>query len=780
MARQKTSVEYSDFTRGIITEASPLTFPDNASLDEVNININRDGSRQRRFGMDWQASATDISVTTLATSGEAVGSFTWRSAGNDGDTNLGVVQIGRALKFFDLDSDTPDTVRDTYTFTAGQVPSPKHQKRFQFASAYGKLIVVVDYTNIYAFSWDAVTPQAVLDSTYSLKIRDRFGIDDGYEVDEQKTTATISDAHRYNLYNQGWPLSTLCAALNYSGVNLGANTGDPTLANAVDFTYAQTYDFASFWPSNADIFWAAKVESLNDSAKTENLGAYNPLALKKIKFGTTPAPRGRYIIDLFARGPSRQTESGLSPLIADTTSGGISTVASFAGRLWYGVTETGLTGGDDRSPSLGSMVFYSELSEDVDKWGNCHARNDPTNEDFADPLATDGGFLSIPELGQIYKMVPLGESMFLLSSNGVWEVYGGDAGFNAQDQTVVKVTDVGPVSASSVVTGENVIGYWAESGIYAITIDKASLRGVSQNITEETIQTLYDEIPIEQKRLAVGSYDFLNKQVSWMYNLDSELGSNFYYQRELIFSTIKGGFTRRYYAEIDHTSNNGPYLCGYLNLRSVVPSTDEIPVTAGGVIVTAGGLTVTVGRSSAEQRTKSSTLYLTAHQQSGTDVIRVSGLTNFDFYDWPQVADTAGTTFGADAAAYLITGAITGGDTRADKFLPYVHVRAKRTETDWIETIDQGIVMIGESSILMSAQWDWTNDPSAGRWSRASQVYRLPRLIALDTGHIFAFDVIKTRNKLRGKGKAVSLKFASEPGKDLYLYGWGLEVLVDK
>jgi hypothetical protein len=128
----------------------------------------------------------------------------------------------------------------------------------------------------------------------------------------------------------------------------------------------------------------------------------------------------------------------------------------------------------------------------------------------------------------------------------------------------------------------------------------------------------------------------------------------------------------------------------------------------------------------------------------------------------------------------LITGAITGGDTRAEKVLPYVHVRAKRTETDWYETTTEGVVLVGASSILMSAQWDWTNDPISGRWSRASEVYRLPRLIVLDPSHIFAFDVIKTRNKLRGKGKAVSLKFASSPGKDLFLYGWGLEVLVNK
>ena len=771
MARKKTSVEYSDFTRGIITEASPLTFPDNASLDELNININRDGSRQRRFGMAWAATATTYSVTPLSTSGEAVSSYTWKSAGNDGDTVIGVAQIGRVLKFYDLDSDTPDEVVATYTFNSTQIPSPKHQARFQFASAYGKLIVVANTTSVFVFKWTGSS--AALESTFSLNIRDRFGVADGLDVDEQPTTASISDDHRYNLYNQGWPTSTELGNLNYSGTSIGNVIGDPTTGNPVDFTYSSL----GFWPSNADLFWAAKVTQLGSgTAAVDNIGTYNPLELQKNLFGTTQAGRGKYVIDLFNRGGSRASVSGLGGLGADITTGGISAVSSFAGRLWYGITEVSVTGGDTNTPNIGSMIFYSELSEDIRRWRNCHSRNDPTTEDYSDPLATDGGYISIPTLGQIYKMFPIGESMFILSSNGVWEVFGGDAGFSAQDQTVVQVTDVGPLSYDSIVAGENIIAYFAESGIYAITLDKTSLHGVAQNLTAETIQTLYDAIPLSERKKAVGNYDYLNKQVTWLYNEEAK-ESNFYYDRELVLHSTKAGFTKRKFTPVAHATNSGPYLCGYLSLRTTIPVSSLVPVTAGGVAVTASGIPVTIGTSAATQRTKSSTMYITAHNQLGADKIRIAGQTDFTFTDWPAVEDIDGG-FGTDAEAYLITGAITGNDTKINKALPYVHVRAKRTESDWYET-GEGLTMVGESSILMSAQWDWTNDPLSGRWSRASQVYRLPRLIILNPEHIFAFDVITTKNKVRGKGKAVSLKFASEPGKDLFLYGWGLEVAVE-
>ena len=53
MAKAINAAEFSTFVAGLITDASPLTFPNNASLDEVNFELNRDGSRNRRLGMDF-------------------------------------------------------------------------------------------------------------------------------------------------------------------------------------------------------------------------------------------------------------------------------------------------------------------------------------------------------------------------------------------------------------------------------------------------------------------------------------------------------------------------------------------------------------------------------------------------------------------------------------------------------------------------------------------------------------------------------------------------------
>ena len=39
------------FNKGLITEAGELTFPEGASTDELNMNLQRDGSRRRRLGL---------------------------------------------------------------------------------------------------------------------------------------------------------------------------------------------------------------------------------------------------------------------------------------------------------------------------------------------------------------------------------------------------------------------------------------------------------------------------------------------------------------------------------------------------------------------------------------------------------------------------------------------------------------------------------------------------------------------------------------------------------
>ena len=62
MPQSKTPVELTSFSKGLITEANPLTFPPDASVDEQNFVLNRNGTRSRRLGMDWEDGYTQVST----------------------------------------------------------------------------------------------------------------------------------------------------------------------------------------------------------------------------------------------------------------------------------------------------------------------------------------------------------------------------------------------------------------------------------------------------------------------------------------------------------------------------------------------------------------------------------------------------------------------------------------------------------------------------------------------------------------------------------------------
>jgi len=42
-----------------------------------------------------------------------------------------------------------------------------------------------------------------------------------------------------------------------------------------------------------------------------------------------------------------------------------------------------------------------------------------------------------------------------------------------------------------------------------------------------------------------------------------------------------------------------------------------------------------------------------------------------------------------------------------------------------------------------------------------------------------SFDVVETRNKVRGTGKVLSILFTTEPGKHCTIYGWSMNIGVD-
>ena len=85
----------NNFVKGLITEAGEMTFPDGASVDELNCDLRRDGTRRRRLGLEYESNNV-LSTFTLADN-EIVSIGEWVNVGGNADLEYLVLQKGSAL-----------------------------------------------------------------------------------------------------------------------------------------------------------------------------------------------------------------------------------------------------------------------------------------------------------------------------------------------------------------------------------------------------------------------------------------------------------------------------------------------------------------------------------------------------------------------------------------------------------------------------------------------------------------------------------------------------------
>jgi hypothetical protein len=701
VAIQNANKEYNTFVKGIITEANALTFPENASIDEANFVLNRDGSRQIRFGMDFENDFTSTAVPSMTSAAIGVSCHEWINAGNTISNQFAVVQVGDKLLVYNasasaISSSLVATIDASSVIVdeTAEIQSACGMGFFFFTSGSGSP-AVLEYVGT-----------TVSLRTIDIKIRDYFGVYDGLAVNTKPST--LSDTHKYNLFNQGW---------------------DATKNTAV-------YSNRTSYPSNSEIWYVAK-DSNDDFAAGK---------LNKIDFGSSAAPRGRYIINAFARSADRISQSGISGLPADTELSRPECVGFFQQRIWYSGLDGKQVSTTDTAPSMQGFVFYSRIIRTPQDFGQCHSDADITSEIDNELAGSDGGYLNIPDSGKIYKLLPLNDMMYIFAQNGVWAIRGGDMGFTATEQQVEKISDFGVVSGNSVVKTEEAAFYWSKAGIYLLS--SAAEGPTTQNITETTIQSLFTGLPKACKQFATGSYDAVNRRVSWLYNDDITFDGNNYkynFNTELVLDLVLNAFSKNTISSIDNTNL---YVAGYLTTPDLISAAE-----LGGSI----------------------TKYLALYYESGSSIPNISfaHYKDKDFIDWKSFNGV-----GKYYEAFLVTGYELLGTSLMQKQAPYIVTYFKRTE-NIVESVggSGGVEYDDPSSCILQSRWDFSDSATSGKWGPATEVYRLNRALilpvageSLDYGH----SVVSTKNRLTGRGKALSLKFNSSVGKNIHLLGWSI------
>ena len=728
----KTLIERKTFSRGLITEANALTFPENASREEINFTLNRDGSRRRRLGMEYEVGANqNITGSTLGTAGtHHFKTFRWNAVGGVPGNDKLVIYIAPRMYLINLYKGTRLSISATLIYSS----SASASTNCRFCSINGNLVFTLGGEQ----SINIVTPDLSF-STFPVKVRDLWGIDDSLAVDTRPTT--LSNEHKYNLLNQGWPSDKLTAVYGTAG-------------NA--------------YPSNADI----------PTVCTKSDGGWDVNAIDYALFGTTPAPKGKYIIDPFNRGTSRQTASGLTGLLADSDSTQLTSITGYAGRVFVAMSTVSYSAANKETtaPIWGNSILFSQVVESVSDIGKCYQEADPTALNSEGLVASDGGVIKIQEASNIVKLVATNTGLLVFAENGVWMISGPDNIFAADNYSVVKISSVGCIAEDSVLASEQGVFYWADSGIYTLQPDPSSGRYVSVSMTENTIQTLYNDIPLHGKTYSTGIYDPSERKCRWMYRHDgyyswsSDVRGKVRYTRELIYDlTLQAFYTYEVY---DGGTSNTIYVGNYCDSSGYVAAAGEEEVidSSGVVITNSGGGAITSYTSRTEERTQN-VKYLTLREKSSeSNHIQFA----FSHYRRDDFKD-----FGIeDAAAYLVTGSEMAGDSFNRKQVNNLILHFNRTETGFDE-IDGELVAENASSCLVNSMWDFANSQRANKWGTQFQGYRLKRpyfASGPSDSFDYGWEIITTKNKLRGSGKALALRFETEPEKDCHLLGWVIDM----
>lgn len=692
MARSQNISAENNFIKGLVSEATGLNFPENAATDTYDCIFDAAGFVTRRFGIDYEASATTSTTTTRSSS--AISEFLWEAAAGNGQINFTVLQIGSTLHFYKLGSTTnvsgnkkSYTVNiDTYKTSGAPVTNTEP---CQFTSGFGTLFVTHPYCEPFNVTYDSVA-DTISTAAITVQIRDFKGVNDGYSTDQRPSdysTGKTTRKHLYNLMNQGWYLKSNVLQANFS------TNGTPIgLWNATQ----------NDWPSNADVWWQFK--DANEK--------YNALYLDAFAVGSSPAPKGHYIYTAWnIDRASTYTSSGLTgngdgttPLPDVLTSSYFrpATCSFYAGRVWYAGVN---------APDYSTNIYFTKIIESSADYGYCMQVNDPTSETNSDLLATDGGVITIPEIGNIVRMVPVGSDLVIFATNGIWVVSGSRGlSFTATDYAVRKLSSIPALGPFSIINVDGYPMFWNTDGIYVLTPSQTTGDLGVQSATNNTIATWYEGIPATAKLYAKASYNSFTKVVSWLYRTTapSTVDQRYEFDRILNFSTLTGAF----YPWTIQQASGYPVVTGIVTLMNY------------------GAFTPTTKFLAMRNTTGSTWLFTWAESYKTT------------YKDWESYST------GLDYTSYIVSGYKVHGQGVANFQKNYILVYCQQQSN---------------SSLQLRGRWMYANNANTGLWTANQEVYN---------STVANRDYVVRRIKIRGQGQVCQLEFRSSTGKPFVLAGW--------
>lgn len=717
---------YNTFIGGLITEAGPLTFPENASVDELNCDLLRNGARRRRLGLQAESGAVLSTLTVQADTVVTVGS--WEDVAEQAGTQFAVVQVGRYISFYQFSDGalSAGIVKINFTSTTNfQIDLNTYARpnttgaeaaAIEVTSIKGGLVVASPEINTFLVKRNTLTGAFTVEEI-KFRIRDFRWMGNRDEYKGDVAIGGITPERLYDTKNAGWDHST-----------------NPL----------KTYNAATGRYPRLTHPWFSGLNSKGDFKTSE---------WRRVPGGDGLLGNGKYTYDLY----SQNRGSKASGVPVTTEAARFSSVAAFSGRVFF-------TGMANSTNDNGSRIYFSQLLiYDLDEIGNVLQQNDPTSRDYSDLLDTDGGFISIPEAHQIRKIHVFGAALLVFAANGVWRIGGVDDVFRATEYTVTKIGEDGLLSTGSFVSAQGRPYWWSNTGIFTV---QASELGIyeSKDISISTVQSFFDGITPAAKGAVRGVYDTTRRRIMWMFpdNAESNLNKR---NRILLLDEELGAF---FPWRIEDQTAPTDYLVDGTFFEGVGAGSilTNVVDSDGDQVVDSLGNDVVIQRTDRSLET-SGVYFLTVDGPTGK--LTFSQFRNIEFEDWAEVP----------FQSYAETGYNFAGELTQLKNFTYLVTYLRTTETGFtLNESTSGYDPVRPSSLRVSTLWDFRAVPHTAY----QQAYRLRRPVLVDTANLNTFPypetVVTTRLKMRGRGRSVRLRFESDPNKDFYLLGY--EMLVVK
>lgn len=787
MARTMAIKNYKNLNKGFITEGNEFDEVDGALRDGLNIEILRTGGTRRRRGIDKEGTATaDKAIASSAALASAT-VYDWNKVGGDPDLNVVCIQIKNYIYIYK--KGVTEYLLDNYlaassiTMYASYPGYPDYTPDIQMESINGALYVVGPHIlpMIYTYSGGSfygqsfpvyhrdfdgdpnddqrIYPNSKLYAT-NYKITGRVGtFTPGENVTGGAGAAFVianvgTGGGVEYAFIQSW--TTLPIGGEFiTGATSGATaTVDVTASvtpmadlsvemkqNLYNQGWIPQYDdesrinswvqYATYWPMNDQVWFAGKNSS----------GVFTPSELEKIDFGTTFAPKGKCIIDT-------QYPASYDPYDGSATfaTQQPSVIGTGFGRVFLGGMNT---------QRYSNWIFFSPIltkdpinstialgGVEPVQAGLCYQQNDPTAEYDSSLLATDGGTIIIAGMDKAVRIVDIEKAVVVLATNGVWIVTGttSDTGFTADGYSVDRISKFGCKSPKSVVVVDKEVFFWNDAGIFSVAPSDIPGKFITTNITSDTIKTHFSNIGNDEKNACVGYYDAYNEQIRWAYKSGSTITEARHRDTELLLDLkLKCFFPPSVFATVDADKNNDPYILGYVQ-DSFLPGQTGFPTLKP----------------------------VCFRDAAGTGYLFFAEYSNEDFKDWANWSSGAYySSFGEIWPDHV-------GDPVREKKPLYVFAYFKKTEDGFVDNGSGGLIATHPSSCLMTAKYSWHITDTSGKWSGSKQVYRFNRpYIPVDVNDTYdtGESIIVTKTRFKGKGKALTIRFESEDGKDFQLLG---------